>query len=393
MHTLARSLVLTASMFAGAAQAQTPAGDYHQHVFSAQDIAVGRPAIRPAAAGCEGRRRLLDAAGIRKATLLSIAYMFGKPGRQLEDEPGQVRRENDWTAAQAARYPDRLVAFCSFNPLKDYALQELKRCAGTPGMARGIKLHFGNSDIQLDDPVHVARLREVFAAANAAKLAIVVHMRASISKGRPYGARQANIFIEQLLPAAPDVTVQVAHFAGSGPGLRRPAGARSDGRAGGRRGAARSAHPQSVVRRRLHRRPRHQPGAGQLVADTIRQVGPGRVLYGTDSAQGGNLRPRESWEAFRKLPSRTPNSRRSRATCRRISAARGENLGPDYVAVRRLQAGNDGQQAVDRERLAEVGAESRLPRRGDVLLAPEPGDRHRRQGRVTRHLPDLAQQP
>jgi hypothetical protein len=31
-------------------------------------------------------------------------------------------------------------------------------------------------------------------------------------------------------------------------------------------------------------------------------VGPGKVLYGTDSAQGGNLRPRESWEAFRKLP-------------------------------------------------------------------------------------------
>jgi hypothetical protein len=34
----------------------------------------------------------------------------------------------------------------------------------------------------------------------------------------------------------------------------------------------------------------------------IRQVGTGRVLYGTDSAQGGNLRPRESWEAFKALP-------------------------------------------------------------------------------------------
>jgi len=26
------------------------------------------------------------------------------------------------------------------------------------------------------------------------------------------------------------------------------------------------------------------------------------VLYGTDSAQGANLRPREAWAAFRKLP-------------------------------------------------------------------------------------------
>jgi uncharacterized protein len=28
----------------------------------------------------------------------------------------------------------------------------------------------------------------------------------------------------------------------------------------------------------------------------------GRILYGTDSAQGGNLRPKEAWAAFRKLP-------------------------------------------------------------------------------------------
>jgi predicted TIM-barrel fold metal-dependent hydrolase len=40
----------------------------------------------------------------------------------------------------------------------------------------------------------------------------------------------------------------------------------------------------------------------QLVVKFIRQVGVQRVLYGTDSAQGNNLRPRESWAAFRKLP-------------------------------------------------------------------------------------------
>jgi predicted TIM-barrel fold metal-dependent hydrolase len=169
-------------------------------------------------------------------------------------------------------------------------------------MARGIKLHFGNSDVQLDDPVHVARLREVFAAANAAKLAIVVHMRASISKGRPYGARQANIFIEQLLPAAPDVAVQVAHFAGSGPGYEDPP-AREAMAALAAAVARRDPRTRnlwfdvaSIVDRDI------SPALARLVADTIRQVGPGRVLYGTDSAQGGNLRPRESWEAFRKLP-------------------------------------------------------------------------------------------
>jgi hypothetical protein len=34
----------------------------------------------------------------------------------------------------------------------------------------------------------------------------------------------------------------------------------------------------------------------------IRQVGAGRILYGSDAALGDNLRPREGWAAFRRLP-------------------------------------------------------------------------------------------
>ena len=45
-----------------------------------------------------------------------------------------------------------------------------------------------------------------------------------------------------------------------------------------------------------------KPETAALVVKLIRQVGVGRVLYGTDSAQGANLRPRESWAAFQKLP-------------------------------------------------------------------------------------------
>jgi predicted TIM-barrel fold metal-dependent hydrolase len=310
MRPYARGIVpvaLAALLAAGAAVARTqapavPLGDYHQHVFSEQDIALAGPASGLQPLGAKEVIALLDQAGIRKATLLSIAYMFGKPGREVDDELGRVRAENDWTAAQAARYPGRLLAFCSFNPLKDYALAELKRCASTPGTARGIKLHFGNSDVQLDDPAHVARLREVFAAANANGMAIVVHMRASISKKRPYGAGQARIFLEQLLPAAPDVPVQVAHFAGTGPGYDDPPAreAMAELAAAVERHDPRTRtlwfDVASIVDREI------TPGLARLVARTIRQVGADRVLYGTDSAQGGNLRPRESWAAFRKLP-------------------------------------------------------------------------------------------
>jgi predicted TIM-barrel fold metal-dependent hydrolase len=304
MRTLARSFVLATLMLGAGARGQIPApiGDYHQHVFSARDIALAGPQSGLQPLDARDLIALLDADGIRKEDLQSLAYQYGKPGRQLDDELGKVRAENDWTVAQAARYPDRLLAFCSFNPLKDYALQELARCAGEPGLVHGIKLHFGNSDVQLDDPAHVARLREVFAAANARKMAIVVHLRASIGKARPYGARQARIFIEQVLPAAPDVTVQVAHLAGTGPGYEDPPAreamavlaesvARRDPRTRNL-----TFDVASIVDREI------RPELAKLVADFIRQVGVDRVLYGTDAAQGGNLRPRESWEAFRKLP-------------------------------------------------------------------------------------------
>ena len=39
-----------------------------------------------------------------------------------------------------------------------------------------------------------------------------------------------------------------------------------------------------------------------LLARRICQIGVQRVLYGSDAAAGGNLRPREGWAAFRRLP-------------------------------------------------------------------------------------------
>ena len=39
-----------------------------------------------------------------------------------------------------------------------------------------------------------------------------------------------------------------------------------------------------------------------LIARRIRQLGPERILYGSDAAAGANLTPREGWAAFRKLP-------------------------------------------------------------------------------------------
>jgi predicted TIM-barrel fold metal-dependent hydrolase len=302
-NRLSSLAAMAAFLLCTAARAQSvPVADHHQHVFSDEilELLGADSGLKPL--GAAELVPLLDAAGVRKAVLLSTAYMYGSPRRTVEDEYAQVRLENDWTAAQAAQFPDRLLAFCGINPLKDYALDEIRRCAGKPGLKRGIKLHLGNSDVQLDRESHLKRLAEVFAAANREGMAIVVHMRASIRNKRPYGAAEARAFLDKVLPAAPDVPVQVAHLAGTGPGFEDPP-------------AREVLAVLAEAVERGHPATRNlwfdvasiaqddtTPEAAALLARRLRQIGMARVLYGTDSAQGDNLRPREAWAAFRRLP-------------------------------------------------------------------------------------------
>jgi predicted TIM-barrel fold metal-dependent hydrolase len=276
-----------------------PAADHHQHVFSPAYVEKFLP---PGSKTITAQDviGLLDKAGIRRAVLLANGYSFGRPGSEPPDEYAAVKAENDWAAAQAALFPKRLIAFCGFNPLKEYALNELARCAKSPALRHGIKLHFGSSDVQTEIPEHFEKLKKVFQAANKQRMAIVVHMRASISKKRPYGPEQARLFLA-LLSFAPDIPVQIAHLASSGPGYMDPqahsvvevladAVAKKDPRT--RKlwfDTASSAHP------------RNSAEVSELLGRLIRKIGVKRILYGTDAATGDNLPPRESWEAFRRL--------------------------------------------------------------------------------------------
>ena len=197
-----------------AAQPLVPAVDHHQHIFSAEAAALAR-GFRP----MDGNNliALLDAAGIRRAVVLSTAYQWSNPNRPpVENEYAHVKAENDWTSEQVARFRERLRGFCGLNPLRDYALDEIARCSADRSLHFGIKLHFGNSDVDLDNPAHIVRLQSVFRAANVNGMAIVIHMRSSITRNRPYGALEARALIERVLPSAPDVPIQIAHLTGAG---------------------------------------------------------------------------------------------------------------------------------------------------------------------------------
>lgn len=125
-------------------------------------------------------------------------------------------------------------------------------------------------------------------------------MRTSISKRRAHGRAQALVFLNDILPEATDVPVQIAHLAGAG-GYDEATDAALNVFAeaiAGRDPRVRRLwfDVTSVVSAKM------SPDSLKLVAARIRQVGPGRVLYGSDANAGGNPAPREGWAAFRQLP-------------------------------------------------------------------------------------------
>lgn len=276
-----------------------PPVDHHQHLLSPAMLHQGQQVI-----DAKKLVGMLDAAGIQRAVLLSNAYRFGNPmlATPIPDEYARVAAENDWTANEAAKYPQRLVAFCGFNPLKEYALRELARCSRDPRFGRGIKLQFGNSDVNLEDPTDISMLRRLFRAANTERLAIVVHLRPSEAADRPWGAAQAQIFLDELLAAAPDVVVQVAHLAGGGGGalesgadaaLNVFAGAyiRKDPRVrnlwfdvSGITGGADSA------------------ARAPKIVQLLRLIGTQHLLYGSDGGDPTDPPAKAALAAFRKLP-------------------------------------------------------------------------------------------
>jgi predicted TIM-barrel fold metal-dependent hydrolase len=227
---------------------------------------------------------MLDAVGIRRAVVLSDAYYFGVGAAgTVTDEYAKVKAENDWTAEQVAQFPDRLVAFFSFNPLRDYAMAELERCASS-GRFKGLKLHFNAAQVDFHNPEQVAKVRRVMVAANKYKLPMIIHVR----PGDTYGREEADIFLHQLVASAPDVPIQIAHLWGgesfSGPALAVYADAVS------RNDPATKNLYFDISGSWAYSKPQDM---AEIVA-RIRQIGLSRILYASDGP------PAEAWDAFRK---------------------------------------------------------------------------------------------
>ncbi len=263
-----------------------------QWLINSETLTMGGPrVVKPVLAA--DLIKVLDDAGIERAVVHSIAYQFASAREETPGEYEQLKAENDWTAAEVAKSP-RLVAFCSVNPLKGHAIQELERCAAS-GKFKGLKLHLGNSRVDFSNPHDVEMVRAVFAAANARKLPITVHLAPRENHGKKVG----EIFLEQFLSAAPEIGVQVAHLGSPGrldPFSDEALGVLVDAIA---RKDSRTKNLWFDVTTVIDANTTKEQAA--LVASRIRQIGVERVLYGSDTPDASHPAPREAWDAFKRL--------------------------------------------------------------------------------------------
>ena len=139
------------------------------------------------------------------------------------------------------------------------------------------------------------------------RMAIVAHLRASVTAKLPWGREEALIFLNELLPAAPDVVVQIAHLASAGSpqdeGAQRAlevfvdAVARNDPRT----------HHLYFDATTLGEPP--TPENAQRWAAAIKRL-PTRVLFGSD-ATTATATPGGVWTAMRRLLPLTDDEFRS----------------------------------------------------------------------------------
>ena len=291
----------------GPADGITPYADYHVHLLG--------PYAAPAARYKEPitADRLvadLDKAGIERALVLSEAFWIGGPGggtvprlAPAKDLATAVQLENDWTARQVARYPDRLVMACGINPLDAWAMSELERCSRIPGV-RAIKLNVsdGGDDIDFHDPTQVKTLRDFFAAANARHLPIVIHLG---SRGG-YGRREVRTFLRDVVSAAPDIPVQIAHLSS---GFQSPDALSEFAE-------ARAAHDPLAQNLyfdlSIGRFRDLDDNVARFIADAIRTIGLDHVLYASDEQPGDQHQPTKvNWKEMRSELPLTPSEFRT----------------------------------------------------------------------------------
>jgi predicted TIM-barrel fold metal-dependent hydrolase len=157
--------------------------------------------------------RILDEAGVARGVVFSSAYLYALPALDIEPEQLAkfVRRENEFTAAEVARYPERLTGFLSVHPLAASALDEIAFWRGSTSLI-GLKLHLMSSGVDLRNERHREQVRRVLQAASDQNWPLAMHVG-----GGDFDAADTEILVEELLSSIGSSVVQIAHAGGGYP--------------------------------------------------------------------------------------------------------------------------------------------------------------------------------
>ncbi len=213
-------VVLLLSVFVGFGQTiekrLADATDAHVHILSPELIKIWKGLGIPFSRADEYYSDIdviLKNSGTKRIDLISMAHIFSSSDfGERENERELVETENSYVAAARNKHPKRGRAFCSVDPLRDYALQELERCRTTLKMD-GIKLHFNASQVYLTEPEHVKKVKPVFEYGAKHKLPILLHFG---NGHRKFGADDVNILVGSILNELKPVKLRIAHFGTSG---------------------------------------------------------------------------------------------------------------------------------------------------------------------------------
>lgn len=303
MHRVLQALIVSAFLFSNLSANSDATlvvnpwrADHHMHLASAdlcRRVGECLPSNHPPAVYASDAVRALDDARVSKGVILSCAYLYGLASLHLsaDEIATRTRTENEFTAAEVAKYPARLVGFLSVNPLQPSAIDEIRHWQGNPQLI-GLKLHFTASAVNIRSEKDRARVKRALAEAAAEHLPIVIHVG-----GGKFNAADAELFITKVLPSAGESWVQIAHAGG---GLPRENG---NNLAVLRSFADHIVHDDPSTRRLLFDLsyvpgPDENVQTGSEFAREIRRIGMKRFLFGSDF---NVLTPEQEVENLKKL--------------------------------------------------------------------------------------------
>jgi len=145
--------------------------------------------------------------------LIGMGYVYGiSEFNQDREEYQNLKQENNYVLEVSKNQEQKLKPFIAVNPLKDYAINEIKRCLKLNSKL-GLKLHFNASQVYLTELIHLKKIKLIFKLASENDVPILLHFDNWHPK---FGKPDIKILVNNILKDLDHIHLTIAHFGTSG---------------------------------------------------------------------------------------------------------------------------------------------------------------------------------